>query len=96
MSSPSSTAPTQIPLGSVNLAKPYATVTPLQFTASPMVMTGSTITITFGALQLGGVQATATGTGTLAWTTAITPTDLAGNALTAGTVNETGTADLDF
>lgn len=87
---------TQIPLGSVNLGKQYATLTQLQFTASPMVMSGSTVTITMGTLALGGIQATATGTGTLAWTTPATPTDVAGNALNAGTVNETGTADLDF
>lgn len=84
-----------LPLGTVNLGKAYASAA-LTFTGSTMTMSGSTVTVTLGTSALGGVAVTGTGTGTLSWTTVATPTDLAGNTLTAGTVAEAGAADLDF
>jgi hypothetical protein len=84
---------TQLPLGSVSLGKRYATTA--YVIPATMVMSGSTITFTLGAPSA-GVLFLVTGTGTLSWTTVATPTDIAGNALTVGTVTETGAADLDF
>jgi fibronectin type 3 domain-containing protein len=85
----------QLPLGSVSLGMRYG-LTALTFSNSTMVRSGSTITVTLGTLALGGVQSLGTGTGTLSWTTVPTPTDLAGNTLTAATITESGTADRDF
>ncbi|MEA2124825.1 MAG: chitinase, partial [Solirubrobacteraceae bacterium] len=85
----------QLPLGSANLGLRYA-LAALVFNNSTMVRTGSTITVTLGTLALGGLQSIGTGNATLSWTTVATPTDPAGNALTAATTTESGTADRDF
>jgi hypothetical protein len=89
---------TQLPLGTVDLGrKDYVTKTTTfgaSGTAATMVMSGSAITVT-----LGTPSATATiaaGTGTMVWTPSTTVTDAAGNAVSASTVNETGTGDKDF
>ena len=88
-----STNTTQLALGSVTSGKKYVTAN-TTFTASNMVLTGSTITLTLGTPS--GSTATANGSTTLQWTTSTAATDRAGNALTAATVLETGSADLDF
>jgi hypothetical protein len=88
-----STNTTQLALGSVSSGKKYVTAT-TTFTASTMILTGTTITLTLGTPS--GSTSTANGTTTLQWTTSTAATDRAGNPLTAATVLETGTADLDF
>jgi hypothetical protein len=86
------TAP--LPLGSFSTGKNYAPTT-RNFTGSTMVMSAGTITVTLGAAT-GGVSTTS-GTSTLTWVIpAGTVTDLAGNPLSAGTITESGAADLDF
>jgi len=83
----------QLPLGSVATGTAYVTAT-TTFTASTMVLSGSTISVTLGTPS--PATTTASGTTTLQWTTAPAATDLAGNPLAAGTIAETGPADLDF
>lgn len=83
-----------IPVGSVALGERYATKA-LTFTGSSMVMSGATITVTLGTPTVGTAR-TGTVAGSLVWTTVATPMDLAGNVLTASTVTESGTADLEF
>jgi chitinase len=85
---------TQLPLGSVDAGKSYALVADT-FTNSTMALSGSKITITLGTAST-GLELAGFGTGTLTWTTSSTPTDLAGNTLAAGTITESGAADLDF
>jgi hypothetical protein len=83
----------QLPLGSISTGRRYTAVA-TTFTASTMVQSGNTISITLGS---NGLALTLfTSNTTLQWTTAITATDLAGNAVVAATVAETGTADPDF
>ena len=84
---------TQLALGSFTSGKKYVTAN-ITFTASSMVLTGNAITVTLGTPS--GATSTANGATTLQWTTSIAATDRAGNPLTAATVLETGTADLDF
>lgn len=89
---------TPLPLGVVNLGrKDYvsrATGFGQSGTASTMVLSGSTITVTLGAPS--STAGTAAGTGTLTWAPSSSVTDRAGNAMSATTVNETGAADKDF
>jgi hypothetical protein len=89
---------TPLPLGAVDLGrKDYvsrATGFGNSGTASTMVLSGSTITVTLGTPT--ATAGTAAGTGTLAWTPSSTVTDRAGNAMSTTAVNETGTADKDF
>jgi hypothetical protein len=59
-----------------------------------MVMSGSALTVTLGTPS--ATAGTAAGTGTMVWTPTTTVTDAAGNAVSANTVNETGTGDKDF
>jgi hypothetical protein len=84
----------QLPLGTVRLARNDYTTAAVTFTASSMTMTGSTITIVLGSPS--GTPGTASVSGTMQWTPASTPIDLAGNTCSTTTVNETGTADIDF
>ena len=88
-----STNTTQLALGSVTSGKKYVTAN-TTFTATNMVLTGNTITLTLGTPS--GSTSTAIGQTSLQWTTSTAATDRAGNPLAAGTVLETGTADLDF
>ena len=84
---------TQLALGSVASGNGYVTAD-RTFTASSMVLSGSTISVTLGTPS--GATPTATGTTSLRWTTSTAATDLAGNPLVAGTITETGIIDLDF
>jgi hypothetical protein len=84
---------TQVNVGSVNLARTdYTSFS--RTIPSTMVMSGSTITITFGTPS--GATTTAGGTATMVWSPSILATDLAGNACTATNANENGTLDRDF
>jgi hypothetical protein len=84
----------QLPFGTNRLGRTdYVTVN-RTFTGSTMVMSGSTITITLGTAS--GATTTAAGTGTMVWTPAATPTDLAGNACAATVANEAAPLDVDF
>jgi hypothetical protein len=82
-----------LPLGTFRSGQDYTAVS-RRFSSSTMVMSGSTITITLGAPN--AATRTGSATSTLTWTTAAGPLDLAGNALTTGTVSEGGAADVDF
>jgi hypothetical protein len=84
---------TQVNLGSVNLARTdYFGAN--RTVPSTMVMSGTTITITFGTPS--GGTTTAGGTATMVWSPSILATDLAGNAVPVTNVNENGTLDRDF
>lgn len=83
-----------LPLGTVFLNRTDFTTATRNFTASTMVVSGSTITITLGTPS--GAVTTAAGTAGMSWTPSGTATDRAGNACSTTTRNETGAADLDF
>jgi hypothetical protein len=91
---------TQLNLGSINLARTSyntsgSTVTfGATGTASTMVASGSTITITLGAVT--GTAGTAGSTGTSQWTPSSSAFDVAGNAMSTTARNESGTTDLEF
>jgi hypothetical protein len=63
------------------------------FTTSTMSMGGTTVTVTLGGSS-GGTKAAANTT--LSWTPSTLATDLAGNAMSATAVNESGGLDTDF
>ncbi|MEA2578906.1 MAG: hypothetical protein QOD78_2494 [Chloroflexota bacterium] len=88
----------QLPLGSVNLVGTAYVTANRDFgapgTASTMVQSGATITITLGTPS--GAAGTQAATGTMVWTPVATPTDRAGNACQTTVANETGTADVEF
>lgn len=89
---------TQLPLGSINLGRTDYTGANITFgatgTASSMVMSGSTITITLGTQS--AAATTAAATGTMTWTPSASATDAAGNAASTTAVTESGTADKEF
>ena len=88
---------TQLQLGTVNTTRnDFITAGTVTFTNSTMVLSGSTVTITFGTPDLPANLTTAGGTGTMQWTPAAGATDLAGNACSTTATNETGAVDLDF
>jgi hypothetical protein len=88
----------QLPLGSVNLVGTAYVTANRDFgtpgTASTMVLSGATITITLGTPS--GATGTQAATGTMAWTPTATVTDLAGNTCMTTVANETGAADVEF
>jgi hypothetical protein len=89
---------TQLPLGSVNLGGADYTSANLTFgatsTASSMVMSGTTITITLGTPS--AAATTAAATGTMTWTPSASATDAAGNATSTTAVTESAAADKEF
>jgi hypothetical protein len=89
---------TQLPLGSVNLGRNDFVSANATFgatgTASTMVLSGSTITITLGTASSG--PTTASTTGTMIWTPSASAYDRAANAMSTTARTETGTADRDF
>jgi hypothetical protein len=93
-----STNTTQLPIGSVNLARADYVGANRTFgatgTASSMVRSGSTITVTLGTQS--GAGTTAAGNGTMTWTPSTTPYDRAGNAMSAAAATEAGAADKEF
>ena len=87
----------QLALGSVDAGKKYVTQNTTYGatgTASTMVMSGSTITVTLGTQSANA--STANGTVTMKWTPSTSAADRAGNALASTAASETGIADLDF
>lgn len=89
---------TQLPLGSVNLGRTDYTSANITFgatgTASSMLMSGNTVTITLGTQSVAAT--TAAGTGTMSWTPSASATDAAGNAVSTTAVTESGAADKEF
>lgn len=95
-----STNTSQLPLGSVNLARAgyVATGTTVTFgatgTASTMVQSGSVVTITLGTPST--TTNTVTTTGNMIWTPSATATDRAGNAASTTAVTQSGVATKAF
>jgi hypothetical protein len=68
-------------------------------TKSTMVMSGNTVTITFGTQSAGSLlvgPTTAAGTGSMVWTPVATPYDRAGNVMPTTAATESGAADKEF
>jgi hypothetical protein len=88
----------QLPLGSVNLIGTGFVTANRDFgatgTASSMVQSGASITITLGTPS--GVTGTQATTGTMTLTPTATLTDRAGNTCQTTVANETGAADTEF
>ena len=88
----------QLPLGSVNLIGTAYVAATRDFgatgTASTMVQSGTSITITLGTPS--GATGTQATTGTMTLTPTTTLTDRAGNTCQTTVANETGAADLEF
>jgi hypothetical protein len=63
--------------------------------AGTMTMSGSTVTVTVGALISGATTVYNTATN-LVWTPSTAATDVAGNAMSSTAVTETGATDVDF
>ena len=93
---PANTA--QLPLGSVNLIGTLYVAANRDFgatgTASTMVQSGATITITLGTPS--GATGTQVTTGTMTLTPTTTLTDRAGNTCQTTVANESGAADVEF
>jgi hypothetical protein len=89
---------TQLPLGSVNLARGDYVTANATFgatgTASTMVQSANAITVTLGTASSG--PTTAAANGTMVWTPSASAYDRAGNAETTTTRSEAGSADRDF
>lgn len=89
---------TQLPLGSINLGRSDYTTANVTFgatgTASSMVLSGSTVTITLGTQS--AAATTAAASGTMSWTPSASATDAAGNAVSTTAATESGAADKDF
>jgi hypothetical protein len=89
---------TQLPLGSVNLGRNDYVTANATFgaggTASTMVQSANTITVTLGTASSG--PSTASSTGTMIWTPSASAYDRAGNAETTTTRTETGSSDKEF
>jgi hypothetical protein len=83
-------------LGTITLpAKDYVKST-VDFTSSPMVLSGSTLTVTLGSTT-GAANVTAGTAGTTTWSPGTALYDRAGNNLTSTTpLNETGGSDAEF
>jgi hypothetical protein len=84
---------TQLPFGTINTFGNYVAAN-MTFTASTMVMSGSTITVTLGAPS--AATLTVAATGNMTWQPTNTITDRAGNACNTATVTESGGADVEF
>lgn len=89
---------TQLPLGSVSTGRNDYVSANATFgasgTASTMVQSGNSITITLGTASAG--TGTAGSTGTMSWTPSASAYDRAGNAGTTTARAETGSADREF
>jgi hypothetical protein len=89
---------TQINLGSINLGGKNYSTSNITFgatgTASTMVQSGSTITITLGTQS--AAATTATTATAMTWTPSISALDIAGNAMSATAKAETGGSDVEF
>lgn len=83
-----------LPLGTVLLNRTDFTTVTRDFTASSMVMSGSTISITLGTPS--GAVTTAAAAAGMSWTPSATAWDRAGNACTVVARAELAPVDLDF
>ncbi len=96
--------PVQIPVGVVDLGnRSYLTTGSGQYvlygapgTATPltMVQSGSGIVITLGTP--GGASSTSTTRAAMVWTPSTSPTDIAGNAVSASAATQTGSTHVNF
>jgi hypothetical protein len=96
--------PAQIPVGAVDLgSRSYLTAGSGQYvfygapgtaTPSTMVQSGSSIVITLGTP--GGASSTSTTRAAMVWTPSTSPTDIAGNAVSANAATQTGTTHVNF
>lgn len=88
----------QLPLGSLSLGRNDYVTASATFgstgTASTMVQSGNTITVTLGTASSG--PSTASSTGTMIWSPSASAYDWAGNAQSTVTRTETGSADKEF
>lgn len=88
----------QLPLGSVNLIGTGYVTANRDFgatgTASSMVQSGATITVTLGTPS--GATTTQAAAGTMTYTPTATLTDRAGNTCQTTVATETGVADVEF
>jgi hypothetical protein len=88
----------QLALGSINLGRNDYVTSSATFgatgTASTMEQSADTITITLGTASSG--PSTASSTGSMVWSPSASAYDRAGNAESAATRSETGTADKEF
>jgi hypothetical protein len=88
----------QVALGSVSLGRGDFAGANVTFgasgTASTMVMSGSTVTITLGTQS--ATATTAAATGSMTWTPSSAATDVAGNSVSTTAVVESGAADKEF
>ncbi len=88
----------QLPLGSVSMGRNDYVTASATFgasgTASTMVQSGNSITITLGTASAG--PSTAASTGTMTWTPSASAYDRAGNAETTTARTETGAVDREF
>ena len=87
-----------LPFGTINLGrKDYVSQT-ITFgatgTASTMVQSAATISLTLGTAS--AAATTAASTGTMTWTPSASVTDAAGNAMSTSAVTESGSADKEF
>jgi predicted ribosomally synthesized peptide with SipW-like signal peptide len=92
-----STNATLLKLGTVSLGANYVTANRTfgaSGTASTMVMSGSTVTITLG--NPSGVTKNVNANATMSWAPSTSATDRAGNACSATAATESGAADIDF
>lgn len=90
----------QVAIGTVTIGDGYINFLTYLLQGNPrfdgtMTMSGNQVTVTLGALEDSGTQ-TSGGNRTLSWASNGANTDLAGNTLIAGTVNESGANDPDF
>lgn len=83
-----------LPFGTVFLTNTGYVTTTRDFTASTMVMSGSTVVITLGTPS--GATGTVTTASTSTWTPSSTVVDAAGNACSTTSVSESGGADVQF
>jgi signal peptidase I len=92
-----------LPFGTVDLLRTdytggglAGTQSPVYFTGSTMLQSGSVITMTLGTAT-NATATTAGGTATMSWASTTSPWDAAGNTATGNVVSETGSpADSDF
>jgi hypothetical protein len=88
----------QLALGSIDLGGTQYVAADRDFgdtgTASTMVQSGATITLTLGTPS--GATGTQVPNKTMAWTPSATATDRAGNACSTTVVNEGGAGDIEF
>jgi hypothetical protein len=82
-------------LGSVNTQANYVTGT-MTCGSSTMAMSGSVVTVTFGGCAPTTAQRANVGNTTFKWTPSTTVTDLAGNAMSAAVVTQSGGSQVNF